>query len=655
MLSRIGKRNKKLIILLIFGLLFFAFFYDVKYAVAQETLPPDAKSDVDPVAVEAYASHAKIAPGQEFAVAVKVTIDQGWHVNSNRPNEDFLIPTELTLADSAIVEIADIDYPDGKSVRLDFSPDMPLSVYDNEVWIMARFKAKSGMASGAAIIPVQVTIQACDDRSCVAPITHELPVTLEIVSNEALTSAKNDSLFKSLGFAVGQAAPPTSQTQATLAPPETSGAKPGFWAMLKNFKAEDFVGRYGYILAFIAMYILGLGLTLTPCVYPIIPITIGYFGSQASGKMSRQFAMAVVFGLGIAISYAAVGTIAAFSGSLMGAALQNPAVLMGLAALCFVMGLNAFGVFEIALPGWLMGITSGGSRKGIAGAGLMGLTMGIAAAPCLAAFIVSLLAFVGQKGDPVLGFSMFFILGLGLATPFVALGTFSGLLSKVPKSGGWMVYAKKVMGALLFAATLYFLNTILPKPLHRSLVVVALTAAGLYFGFFENTPARTWRFRIVRYLFAIVFIGGAIWYNTPTHVTTDSSGGIAWQKYTDAALAQAKADSQPVIIDFYADWCIPCKELDKFSFSDPRVIAASKGVVMLKADLTKGNAPEVKEMIADYGIKGVPTIVFINAAGEELKALRINQFEKADIVLARFNDLLKANTSQATPIASGMN
>jgi thiol:disulfide interchange protein DsbD len=654
MLSQIGKRNRKLIILTLLGMLFFAFFYVVNYAFAQETALPDSKSDVDPVAVEAYASHSKATVGQEISVAVKITIDNGWHVNSNRPNEDFLIPTELTLADSAKFEIAGIDYPDGKSVKLDFSPDMPLSVYDNDVWITARFRARGDIALGAATIPVQVTTQACDDRSCVAPTTHELPVAVEIVSNVTDSAVKNDSLFKSLGLSIGQTAPP-SQAQEPIAQPETQPVKPGFWAMLKNFNADDFVGRYGYILAFIAMYILGLGLTLTPCVYPIIPITIGYFGSQASGKMSRQFAMASVFGLGIAISYAIVGTIAAFSGSLMGAALQNPAVLVGLAALCFVMGLNAFGVFEITLPGWLMGITSGGSRKGIAGAALMGLTMGIAAAPCLAAFIVSLLAFIGQKGDPVLGFSMFFILGLGLATPFVALGTFSGLVSKAPRAGGWMVYAKKIMGALLFAATLYFLNTVLPKPLHTSLVVIALTAAGLYFGFFENTPAKTWRFKVVRYLFAVIFIGGAIWYNTPSHVTAESTGGIAWQKYTDSALAQAKADSRPIVIDFYADWCIPCKELDKFSFSDPRVIETSRDVAMLKADLTKGNTPEVKKMIADYGIKGVPTIVFINADGDEIRNLRINQFEKADIVLARFNDLLKAGATQTTPIAGGMN
>jgi thiol:disulfide interchange protein DsbD len=412
--------------------------------------------------------------------------------------------------------------------------------------------------------------------------------------------------------------------------------------MLKNFKADAFVGKHGYLLAFIAMYILGLGLTLTPCVYPIIPITIGYFGSQASGKMSRQFAMALVFGIGIAISYAIVGTIAALSGSLMGAALQSHWVLVALALLCVVMAFNAFGAFEIPLPGWLMNLAGSGSRKGIAGAALMGLTMGIAAAPCLAAFIVSLLAFVGQKGDPVLGFSMFFILGMGLASPFIALGTFSGLISKVPRSGAWMVYAKKVMGGLLFAAALYFLNPVLPKPLYHALVVIALVAAGLYFGFFEPTPAKTWKFRFVRYAFAVLFIGLAIWWDIPSEGSATQTTGVAWQKYSESAINQAIADKKPVVIDFYADWCIPCKELDKLSFSDPRVIEASRGMVMLKADLTSGSSLESQAMVKKYGIRGVPTVIFIRADGTEEPSLRINQFEKADPVFTRFKSLLNA-------------
>ncbi|HBZ01551.1 MAG TPA: hypothetical protein DEO84_09565 [candidate division Zixibacteria bacterium] len=606
---------------------------------------PDAKSSAEPVSVEAYASHTKIAPGEKLLVAIKLTIGSGWHVNSNKPSDEFLIPSEVALGDSSPVAIDNIVYPKPKMVKFPFSPEAPLSVFDGSNWIQVFLIVNKDAQAGPTKIPLQITTQACDNRSCVAPTTQELPIAIEIVPGFVATAIKHSDIFSSLGMTAEAAPAPVVEPTSSLTPPKPETApQVGFWGMMKNFKAQDFVDRYGYILAFIAMYLLGLGLTLTPCVYPIIPITIGYFGSQSSGKWTRQLLMASVFGLGIAISYAIVGTVAALSGSLMGAALQSSWVLGVLAIICVVMGFNAFGAFEIALPGWVMNLAGGGSRRGVTGAALMGLTMGIAAAPCLAAFIVSLLAFVGQKGDPILGFSMFFILGLGLATPFIALGTFSGLISKVPKSGAWMVYAKKVMGGLLFGAALYFLNPILPKPLHHSLVAVALTTAGLYFGFFEPTPAKTWRFRAFRYLLAIVLIGGAIWWGMPGAEAV-KEGGIAWQPYSTEVVQKAAVDKKPVVIDFYADWCIPCKELDKYSFSDSRVVSVGSNFVMLKANLTKGSSPEVKGLISQYGIKGVPTVVFIGSDGIEMPELRINQFERADLVLTRFNTLAATITA----------
>jgi len=187
---------------------------------------------------------------------------------------------------------------------------------------------------------------------------------------------------------------------------------------------------------------------------------------------------------------------AALSGSLMGAALQSVWVLMGLAVLCVAMGLNSFGLYELRMPAWLM-------------------NLGVASAPCLAAFIISLLAFIGQKGDPALGFSMFLVLGLGLATPFVFLGAFSGMVSRIPKSGAWMVYAKKLMGSLLFAAALYFLNTIIPFRYFSPLVLISLVAAGLYFGFFENSPAKSLVFKGIRLAVAALFLGAAFWWGMP--------------------------------------------------------------------------------------------------------------------------------------------
>jgi thiol:disulfide interchange protein DsbD len=605
---------------------------------AEDESKPDAIVAKDPVTIGLFASRLEVSPGESFQLLLRLTIDDEWHINSSAPIQEYLIPTTVNLDDDSNFMVREISYPAGKRRAFAFSPDEPLSVYGGVVWIKMLLASSTGANVGTAPLRVSVTTQACNDRMCLAPATQILSFPMKVNPDAAIAGIRHAALFESHGIDDMTTLPAAAGER-----PGSSGDLPdagsmGFWAMLQDFDASAFVNRYGYILAFIAMYILGLGLTLTPCVYPIIPITIGFFGAQSGGRWTRQLLVASVFGLGIAISYAAVGTAAAFSGSLMGAALQNIWVLITLATLCVVMGLNAFGVFELRLPGWFMNLAGGSSRKGIIGAAVMGLTMGIASAPCLAAFIISLLAFVGQKGDPILGFSMFLMLGLGLATPFVALGTFSGMVHKIPKSGEWLVFAKKLMGSLLFAAALYFLNTIIPGTIFNSIVLVSLVTAGLYFGFFEKTPVKTITFRAVRLTLGAIFLGVSLWWGMPAgEIATGPR--ISWQAYSETALVQAKESGRPVVIDFFADWCIPCKEMDRVSFSDQQVIQLSKDFVMLKADVTRGSSPEVKSLLKRYDIKGVPTIVFIGPDGRERDDLRIVQFEPASEFLLRFREL----------------
>lgn len=594
---------------------------------AQESGGPDAVVSEEPLTIEVFSSRTEVAPGEDFPVLIKLTIDQGWHINSDRPFQEYLIPTEVRLGKDSLFQMMKVIYPAGEKMTFSFSPDEPLSVYGGAVWVNMIVSPLPGAAVGSAPLEIEVTSQACNDRLCLAPSTQTLaiPMTIDPAAGGPIRHA---SLFAQYEGGAGRVDDETDR----------SAEADGFWTMLRNFDTSEFIDRYGYILAFVAMYILGLGLTLTPCVYPIIPITIGFFGAQSGGRWTGQLLSATVFGAGIAVSYATVGTVAALSGSLMGALLQNVWVLVALAALCFVMGLNAFGVFELRLPSWLMSLAGGRSRSGVLGAGIMGLTMGIASAPCLAAFIISLLAFVGQRGDPVLGFSMFLTLGLGLATPFVVLGTFSGMVHKVPRSGEWLVYAKKVMGSLLFAAALYFLHTVIPDRIFSSIVLVSLVAAGLYFGFFERTSVTSLVFRIIRLFLAAVFLGIAFWWGMPAGETA-SGPQVSWQPYSEAALQKTVEAGQPAIIDFYADWCIPCKELDKYSFSDGRVVELSRSMVMLKADITHGDSPETKRIIKRFDIRGVPTIVFIGPDGQERKDLRVVQFESAEEIRIRMEKL----------------
>lgn len=597
-------------------------------APAQEWSEPDAVAAEEPVTIEAYSSRIDIAPGEDFQVLIKLMIDEEWHINSDRPFQDYLIPTQVELAEGSFFQVKKVVYPAGEKKAFAFSPDEPLSVYGGTVWVNMLVSPFLDASSGVVPLEIEVTSQACNDRLCLAPTTQVLNIPVRISPEAVGRPIRHASVFAGHGGNGGQGKVESG----------SDGVKAGFWAMLRNFDTTVFIDRYGFVLAFVAMYLLGLGLTLTPCVYPIIPITIGYFGAQSGGRWTGQLLSAAVFGAGIAVSYATVGTVAALSGSLMGALLQNVWVLVALAALCFVMGLNAFGVFELRLPGWLMNLAGGRSRSGILGAGIMGLTMGIASAPCLAAFIISLLAFVGQRGDPVLGFSMFLTLGLGLATPFVVLGTFSGMVHKVPRSGEWLIYAKKVMGSLLFAAALYFLHTVIPERPFRSIVLVSLVAAGLYFGFFERTTVKSATFRIIRLFLAAVFLGIALWWGMPAGEPS-SGPHVDWQPYSEATLQQAGEAGQPAIIDFFADWCIPCKELDKYSFSDIRVIELSRGMVMMKADITRGDSPEARELIKRYDVRGVPTIVFIGPDGTERKELRVVQFEPPEKIQDRMERL----------------
>ena len=278
----------------------------------------------------------------------------------------------------------------------------------------------------------------------------------------------------------------------------------------------------------------------------------------------------------------------------------------------------------------------------------MGLVFGIVAAPCVDPFSIGLLTYVASKANPFLGFIMFFTLSLGLGFPYLWLGFFSSNLQKLPKSGLWMVWVKKVFGLILFGMPLYFLNPLMPKDFIRLAVPVYLAVCGLLLGwvFTENKSGIYWfvalfhksdYFKKFQHAFgAFLILSGLLVYKAWPQAVE-----LPFQAYSSALLQEAQKDKKPVFIDFTASWCLPCKELEVKTFSAKVVHDAfgEGGWVLLKADLSQYSSDPVEDLKKTYGIMGVPTLVFIGADGLEKKALRAIGFITADDLLKKISQI----------------
>ena len=522
------------------------------------------------------------------------TIASGWHVNSHRPSEEYLIATAAHLDPVAGVTFGEPVYPAGVQKKFAFS-ESPLSVYEGSfsIDVPVLWNAQSPPAA----ISGRVEYQACNDKSCLAPAS----VAFRAGGPQG-AAAPADSGAVAAGGAV-----PLTAAAAAAGKTAAAGASRDFGDMLE---------RHGMLLVLLSIFLGGLALNLTPCVYPVIPLTVGYFGNQASGSRGRQFWLAGLYVLGMATMYSILGVAAALSGRLFGSMLQNPWVLAAIAAALVVMALSMFGVWEIRMPTALM--NRAGARAGAAGAFGMGLFVGVVAAPCVGGFIVGLLAFVAARQDAFLGFLFFFTLSIGLGLPYLFLAAYSGRISRLPRAGEWMDGVKKVFGWVLLAMAAYFLRSVLPQPFGRWILPAVLVVGAV--AILVSRLGLKWP---VKAGAAAVLVAIAIFF-----VPRELQG---WQPYVPGAVGAGR----PAVIDFSAEWCLPCLELEKKTFTDPRVREALGRRALFKADMTKIASPESIALSERYGILGVPTVIFLDANGQERQDLRLVGFENADRVLER--------------------
>jgi len=555
-------------------------------------------------------------PGETVTLSIKVSIEEGFHVNSNTPSEEFLIGTELQLSPVEGIELGEPRYPEHKMAKFSFS-EKELAVFDGEFTIPVELRVLPDAVPGQIEIKGHLRYQACNDTQCLRPLNAEFTAHLTI------TSAEDP------GAATGVAS--ISPTLTTTAP-SGGGSGPG--------SIGESLAKKGYIWTFLLIFVGGLALNLTPCVYPIIPITLGFFGSQAKGSTGKVFLLALIYVLGLGITYSILGTTVALTGGLFGSILQNPIVLILVAAVLVAVALSSFGLYEIALPS---GLTSkiGGGREGYLGALFMGLTVGFVAAPCIGPFVVGLLTYVGQRGDPYFGFISFLTLAMGMGLPYLFLGTFAGSIQKLPRSGSWMIWVKKVLGYVLIGAALFFVKSLIPGTALLVLIMLLLAAAAVHLGWLDKSGRGTKTFRRVQLATGIILLlvtvcMPAVW----SHFNVKPD----WQEYSADLFAQLNSEGRPAIVDFYADWCVSCIELDKRTFTDERVLAKSKEFVMIKIEETISSplTPDEEKLAQSLQISGFPTVAFFGPDGRELRDLRLITFEKAGPFLKRMTAALES-------------
>ena len=447
----------------------------------------------------------------------------------------------------------------------------------------------------------------------------------------------------SLQFAAAGAEERASVSQA----PPWVDAVPRFSIYASDLDIQRlFEGNFALVLG--GFFLFGLLLAFTPCVLPMIPILSGIIAGEGRDiDKLRALVLSVSYVLGMALAYAAAGVAAAFSGVLLAAALQNVWVLGAFALVFVLLGLSMFGFYELQLPGFLhQRLHSAHNRlQGgqIVSVATMGLLSAVIVSPCVAAPLAGALLYISQSRDVLLGGAALFAMALGMGVPLIVVGVSEGAL--LPRAGAWMTDVRKFFGVLLLAVAVWVISPVLPG------AVVMLAWAALFIGSamflraIDPLPAsasgwrRLWKgLGVSALVIGVALLVGALsGSRDPLRPLAGLSGGapahapVSWQRVASLQELQEKlkAPGKPVMLDFYADWCVSCKEMEALTFSDPKVRAQLDGMLLLQADVTAHNEAD-RALLKRFSLFGPPGIVFFDPQGREIRGLRVIGYQNPE-------------------------
>ncbi|MDP2784736.1 MAG: protein-disulfide reductase DsbD [Sulfurimicrobium sp.] len=574
-----------------------------------------------------------LEPDQAFKLRVTAR-DAQTLVASFTPAESYYLyrdKIKLTLKNAAGTSIAKVELPKGE-IKSD--PNFGASeVYHHP------FEAIVHLQGADQKVTLMASFQGCSEKGvCYPPILKTFDLTLPAQGAQENTPA---------------ATPPSAA--ATDLPANAANNS-------ESSRIADLLKGGNFWLVVASFFGFGLLLALTPCVFPMIPILSGIIVGQGHQLTKpRAFILSLAYVMGMAITYAAAGVAAGLSGTLLTNALQNPAVLSVFALTFVALAFSMFGFYELQMPSFIQSRFNDASNKmkggNLTGVFAMGALSAVIVGPCVAAPLAGALAYIGLTRDVWLGGWALFAMALGMGVPLLAVGLSAGAL--LPRAGGWMEAVKAFFGVLLLGVAIWLISPVIPAVAHMLLWAALLIVSAIYLHALDPLPhpAKGWPkfwkgFGVVALIAGVALLVGALsggrdilqplaGLRGAGSAQTAESSHASFEKVKSVAELEQRlqqAGGKLVMLDFYADWCVSCKELERFTFSDAKVQARLKDVILLQADVT-ANSDDDKALLKKFGLFGPPGIIFLDSSGKEKG--RVIGYENPEKFLASTDGILK--------------